>query len=166
MSLCQVPHTSLAPMLLLSYIWTSCSMLSWRISDSKYAILSCYTSLTSYTARAAPVFSVYNISSPWSSTTFSVSLQLAVPRTLMSRRDLHLLGDCCWSTPVCSELLQMVEIDWYMWVPVPDCSGYFCGGIAKISPGLFPFCASCCPRTSICPTVSSNRGGANSSHSQ
>lgn len=64
MSLCQVPHTSLAPMLLLSYIWTSCSTLSWRISDSKYAILSCYTSLTSYTARAAPVFSVYNISSP------------------------------------------------------------------------------------------------------
>lgn len=38
-------------------------------------------------------------------------------------------------------------------------------GHAKISPGLFPFCASCCPRTSICPTVS-NRGGANSSHSQ
>lgn len=105
MSLCQVPHTSLAPMLLLSYIWTSCSMPSWRISDSKYAILSCYTSLTSYTARAAPVFSVYNISSPWSSTTCSVSLQLAVPRTLMSRRDLHLLGD---SSSVCSELLQIL----------------------------------------------------------
>lgn len=105
MSLCQVPHTSLAPMLLLSYIWTSGSMPSWRISDSKYAILSCYTSLTSYTARAAPVFSVYNISSPWSSTTCSVSLQLAVPRTLMSRRDLHLLGD---SSSVCSELLQIL----------------------------------------------------------
>lgn len=49
--------------------------------------------------------SLCNISSPWSSTTCSVSLQLAVPRTLMSRRDLHLLGD---SSSVCSELLQIL----------------------------------------------------------
>lgn len=64
-------HTSHVPMLPFSYIWTSWSMLSWGISDSK--CLSCYTSFTSYTGRAAPVFSVYSTSSWWLSIACSLS---------------------------------------------------------------------------------------------